>query len=36
MNLLTYQRNYQAASRVLTTLDQALDQLINHTGAVGL
>ena len=35
-NLLTYQRAYQASSRVLTTVDQTLDTLINHTGVVGL
>ncbi|RZU50446.1 flagellar hook-associated protein 1 FlgK [Krasilnikovia cinnamomea] len=34
-NLLTYQRGYEAASRVLTTIDQMLDQLINRTGLVG-
>jgi flagellar hook-associated protein 1 FlgK len=34
-NMLTYQRGYQAASRVLTTLDDMLDTLINHTGVVG-
>ncbi len=35
-NLLTFQRAYQAASRVLTTIDDALDTLINRTGRVGL
>jgi flagellar hook-associated protein 1 FlgK len=35
-NLLTYQRAYQAASRVLTTVDEVLNTLINHTGRVGL
>ena len=35
-NLLTYQRAYQASSRVLTTVDETLDTLINHTGTVGL
>ncbi|MEO6503731.1 MAG: flagellar hook-associated protein FlgK [Jatrophihabitantaceae bacterium] len=35
-NLLTYQRAYQAASRVLTTVDEMLDTLILHTGRVGL
>ncbi|GGK83014.1 flagellar hook-associated protein FlgK [Mangrovihabitans endophyticus] len=34
-NLLTYQRGYEAASRVLTTVDAMLDQLINRTGLVG-
>jgi flagellar hook-associated protein 1 len=35
-NLLTYQRAYQASSRVLTTMDDMLDTLINRTGRVGL
>jgi flagellar hook-associated protein 1 len=35
-NLLTYQRAYQASSRVLTTVDETLDTLISHTGRVGL
>ena len=35
-NLLTYQRAYQASSRVLTTVDEVLDTLISHTGRVGL
>ncbi|HET9517399.1 MAG TPA: flagellar hook-associated protein FlgK [Actinoplanes sp.] len=34
-NMLTYQRGYEAASRVLTTIDAMLDQLINRTGLVG-
>jgi flagellar hook-associated protein 1 FlgK len=34
-NLLTYQRGYEAASRVLTTVDSMLDQLINRTGVAG-
>jgi flagellar hook-associated protein 1 FlgK len=34
-HLLTYQRGYEAASRVLTTIDSMLDQLINRTGLVG-
>ena len=33
--MLTYQRGYEAASRVLTTVDSMLDQLINRTGLVG-
>lgn len=33
--LLTFQRGYEAASRVLTTIDSMLDQLINRTGLVG-
>ncbi len=32
-NLITYQRGYQAAARVMTTIDSALDTLINHTGS---
>jgi flagellar hook-associated protein 1 FlgK len=35
-NLLAFQRAYQAASRVLTTIDETLDTLINRTGRVGL
>ena len=35
-NLLTYQRSYEASSRVLTTVDETLDTLINRTGKVGL
>ncbi|HEV2888037.1 MAG TPA: flagellar hook-associated protein FlgK [Jatrophihabitans sp.] len=35
-NLLTYQRAYQASSRVLTTVDEILDTLISHTGRAGL
>jgi flagellar hook-associated protein 1 len=35
-NLVTYQRGYQASARALTSLDEMLDTLINHTGAVGL
>jgi flagellar hook-associated protein 1 FlgK len=34
-NLMKYQRGYEAASRVLTTVDSMLDQLINRTGLVG-
>jgi flagellar hook-associated protein 1 FlgK len=32
-NLVTYQHAYQAAARVLSTVDQMLDTLINHTGS---
>jgi flagellar hook-associated protein 1 len=31
-NMLQYQRSYQAAARVVTTVDEILDTLINHTG----
>jgi flagellar hook-associated protein 1 FlgK len=34
-SLLTYQHAFEAASRVLTTVDSILDTLINHTGLVG-
>jgi flagellar hook-associated protein 1 len=36
VNLIQYQRAYQAASRVMTTIDEMLDRLINGTGRVGL
>ena len=32
-NLISYQRAYQAAARVLNTIDATLDTLINHTGS---
>jgi len=35
VNLLMYQTAYQAAARVLTAVDEALDVLINRTGLVG-
>ncbi len=35
VNMLTFQRAYEAASRTLTAVDQMLDTLINHTGLVG-
>ncbi len=35
VNLLTYQRAYEAAARVMTAVDQTLDTLINRTGVVG-
>ncbi|GAB4010173.1 flagellar hook-associated protein FlgK [Nocardioides ultimimeridianus] len=35
VNLVTAQRGYQAAARVMTTIDDMLDTLINHTGLVG-
>ncbi|ODA90127.1 hypothetical protein ATY41_11275 [Leifsonia xyli subsp. xyli] len=36
MNLLSYQHAYQGASRVMSALEEVLDQLINHTGHVGI
>lgn len=35
VNMMSEQRAYQAAARVLTTLDDMLDTLINKTGTVG-
>jgi flagellar hook-associated protein 1 FlgK len=35
-NMVRFQRGYQAAARALTTMDEALDTLINRTGKVGL
>ena len=35
VNLLSYQRAYEAAARVITTVDATLDTLINRTGLVG-
>ncbi len=35
VNLITYQRAYEAAARVMTAIDQSLDTLINRTGVVG-
>ena len=34
-NMMMYMSAYSAASRLMTTLDQALDVLINGTGVVG-
>ena len=34
-NMMLYQKSLQAASRLMTTLDEALDVLINKTGLVG-
>ena len=34
-NMLTYQRAYEGAARVLTAIDEMLDTLINRTGVVG-
>lgn len=35
VNLVAAQRSYEAVSRVMTTLDQMLETLINRTGVVG-
>jgi flagellar hook-associated protein 1 FlgK len=35
-NMIRFQRGYQASSRVMTTVDELLDVLINRTGRVGL
>lgn len=34
-NLMKYQKSYSAACRLMTTLDEALEKLINNTGIVG-
>jgi len=34
-DMLRFQHAYSAASRVITAVDEMLDQLINHTGLVG-
>ena len=34
-SMMIYNKAYQAISRVLTTMDEALDVLINRTGMVG-
>ncbi|MDQ4504517.1 flagellar hook-associated protein FlgK [Sinomonas sp. ASV322] len=36
LGLVAGQHAYQAAARVMSAIDQALDTLINHTGTVGL
>jgi len=35
MNMLKLQRGYEAASRLLTIMDELIDRLINQTGLVG-
>ncbi len=35
VNLIMFQQAYNACSRVITTIDEALDKLINSTGTVG-
>lgn len=34
-NMMMYQKSYAAAARLMTTIDEALDKLINGTGVVG-
>jgi flagellar hook-associated protein 1 FlgK len=36
INMLTYQKWYNASARLMTTMDEALDTLINRMGRVGL
>ena len=36
VSMLTYQKSFNACSRLMTTLDDLLDTLINSTGRVGL
>jgi flagellar hook-associated protein 1 len=35
-NMVRFQRGYQASARVMSTMDEMLDTLINRTGKVGL
>lgn len=35
-NMIAYQRAYQAAARVITVVDEAMDTIINRMGRVGL
>jgi flagellar hook-associated protein 1 FlgK len=35
-NMLQFQHAYSAAARMITAIDESLDQLINRTGRVGL
>lgn len=35
-NLIRFQRGYQASARVMSTVDEILDVLVNRTGRVGL
>jgi flagellar hook-associated protein 1 FlgK len=36
VNMMTYQKSFNACSRIMTALDDLLDTLINSTGRVGL
>ena len=35
MNILHYQKSYNAAARLMTALDEALNTVINSMGIVG-
>lgn len=35
-NMVAYQRGYEAAARIITTVDEMMDTIINHMGRVGL
>ena len=35
MNILHYQKSYNAAARLMTALDEAIDTVINKMGVVG-
>ena len=35
MNMMQFQKAYSAACRLMTTIDEALDRLINNTGIAG-
>jgi len=35
VNMLTFQRAYEGAARLMTAIDSVLDTLINRTGLVG-
>ena len=35
-NMLSFQHAYSAAGRLVTAIDEMLDELINRTGRVGL
>ena len=36
VDMLNFQKWYSAISRMVSTMDELLDKLINHTGIVGL
>ena len=36
INMMTYQKWYNASARLMTTMDEALDTIINRMGRVGL